>query len=1076
MWPAGWALAAEALPAAATVLVAGLGLAGLARRATPERRFLGWSLLAGMLLVGLGYAGVAGSPVAGTVRTLLDGPLAPLRNVHKFDPVLRLPLTLGLSVALGRVAPVVRGWVSRLRGPDGTWLRAHPRAAPAAAVVVAVLPLLLATGAAWTGRLAPPGSFTAIPTWWQQTADWLAEHDDGRALLEPASRFAEYTWGSPHDEPLQALARTPWAVRGSVSLGAPGATRLLDGVESLLSTGHGAADLAAALNRAGVRYIVLRNDLAPEASATPPAVARAAIVASPGMVRVAAFGPTMASTAASVPELTGVLAARPAVEVFAVGPAALAHAQLLGDSPLGLSGGPEALAGSVPVDTGTPYVAVADGGPRTALLATDTLRRRVANLGAAATEIYGPTVASSVDVRQGRPAADVLPYDGVSHQTTARLIGAVSISTSSSASDPFANDYLGPGYSGYAAVDGSARTAWVSDVRDASPSLRIDLRAPTTLADLSLDFSALPVGTFRPQRVTVETAAGSWSGAIGSDHVRVGLAAVVSSWLVVRLYGQPGITVHLALGEISGLPAIGRSIVGPSDADAAAGSSTWAFVREPDSRRACVNPGSAWVCSPWLSREAEESGPLDRTFLSAAPSAVRPDVLVTPRQGPALDRLLDASGGVTVDGSSQLVPDAADRPGAAVDGNPATAWMTTASDVAPQLALSYPEAVTVRGLAITAPASTRDRVRAVVVQANGRTQSTVRATLGPDGAATFAPVSGSRLTITFVLGGGVSGPQPSVFSEVRLTGAPPPREGVVALGCGRGPTVVLDGRTIPTSVTATRDQLLSGAPLPARTCSAAPVGLTAGTHRLVAAPGPDVEVSSVRLVPAAATSQPSAAVPPGRTSPLTVVSWGPERRVVELTVPTGGVLALDEGFNPGWQASVNGHELEPVRVDGWRQAWQVPAGTSGAVLIVFTPATLQRLGLGLGVLALLGLGLAAALPSRGPGPPPAPARDGSARALPTASFVAAGLLAGPVGILGGLAAQCLAARRAAAGALVGSAGLACMVGFGASDPARHGWWPQAAVQFLSVAVVVVAVSDRRSSFRPLRACRRTGSR
>ena len=36
------------LPAAATVLVAGSGLAGLARPATPERRFLGWTLLRGM--------------------------------------------------------------------------------------------------------------------------------------------------------------------------------------------------------------------------------------------------------------------------------------------------------------------------------------------------------------------------------------------------------------------------------------------------------------------------------------------------------------------------------------------------------------------------------------------------------------------------------------------------------------------------------------------------------------------------------------------------------------------------------------------------------------------------------------------------------------------------------------------------------------------------------------------------------------------------------------------------------------------------------------------------------------------
>lgn len=64
-WPAGWSLALETVPAAATVLVAGLGLGGLARRATPERKFLAWCLLAGLALVGLAYAGVAGAPWPG---------------------------------------------------------------------------------------------------------------------------------------------------------------------------------------------------------------------------------------------------------------------------------------------------------------------------------------------------------------------------------------------------------------------------------------------------------------------------------------------------------------------------------------------------------------------------------------------------------------------------------------------------------------------------------------------------------------------------------------------------------------------------------------------------------------------------------------------------------------------------------------------------------------------------------------------------------------------------------------------------------------------------------------------------
>jgi arabinofuranan 3-O-arabinosyltransferase len=125
-----------------------------------------------------------------------------------------------------------------------------------------------------------------------------------------------------------------------------------------------------------------------------------------------------------------------------------------------LSGGPEALAGSVAVDPGEPLVAVAD--QRVAAgdldtdrwLVTDTLRRRALNFGAAAGQAYGPTLPASADPRLGRPAADVLPYDGVSHETTSQLVGAVAVTASSSAADPFAVGYRGPAYGAVAAFDG----------------------------------------------------------------------------------------------------------------------------------------------------------------------------------------------------------------------------------------------------------------------------------------------------------------------------------------------------------------------------------------------------------------------------------------------------------------------------------------------------------------------------------------------------------------------------------------------------------------------------------------------
>ena len=45
-----------------------------------------------------------------------------------------------------------------------------------------------------------------------QAGDWLDDHDvGGHALVLPASGFAEYYWGRPLDDPLQALTSTSWA-------------------------------------------------------------------------------------------------------------------------------------------------------------------------------------------------------------------------------------------------------------------------------------------------------------------------------------------------------------------------------------------------------------------------------------------------------------------------------------------------------------------------------------------------------------------------------------------------------------------------------------------------------------------------------------------------------------------------------------------------------------------------------------------------------------------------------------------------------------------------------------------------
>ena len=108
-WQAGNDLLTTGYVAINAAVLLVLGLVGLSLRGNPHRSVLVLGLLAGLVLVSLGHSGAVHGWFAGAERTALDGALAPLRNVHKFDPVLRLPLVLGLAHLLGALAATGSG-------------------------------------------------------------------------------------------------------------------------------------------------------------------------------------------------------------------------------------------------------------------------------------------------------------------------------------------------------------------------------------------------------------------------------------------------------------------------------------------------------------------------------------------------------------------------------------------------------------------------------------------------------------------------------------------------------------------------------------------------------------------------------------------------------------------------------------------------------------------------------------------------------------------------------------------------------------------------------------------------------
>jgi arabinofuranan 3-O-arabinosyltransferase len=227
------------------------------------------------------------------------------------------------------------------------------------------------------------------------------------------------------------------------------------------------------------------------------------------------------------------------------------------------------------------------------------------------------------------------------------------------------------------------------------------------------------------------------------------------------------------------------------------------------------------------------------------------------------------------------------------------------------------------------------------------------------------------------------------------------------------------------------------------------VPLATGAHRLTTSRTSAFEVESVEVSSAALPAVP--AVPAGRA--VTVASDAAQSRTLRVAPGDAGYLALTEGFNAGWRATVDGRELRPVRLDGWRQGWALPAGGPVTVSLDFTPGRTHRLGLLLGLLAALSLVPLALVRGRsGPLPDPAPRRWAPAT-VPLAGAVVAGLLAGVAGLAAGVVAGFVPGRWRAAvagGALV-------LAGIVLAWAPR--WGPQPAVtQLLAVGAVGLAAA------------------
>ena len=116
------------------------------------------------------------------------------------------------------------------------------------------------------------------------------------------------------------------------------------------------------------------------------------------------------------------------------------------------------------------------------------------------------------------------------------------------------------------------------------------------------------------------------------------------------------------------------------------------------------------------------------------------------------------------------------------------------------------------------------------------------------------------------------------------------------------------------------------AAIPAQACGG-PVPLPSGTNELdTDATGSPFDVSSVSL---GDCRNPLPSISPTRT--VEQGEWGRSTRSVEVGPGAASLLVVNENANKGWVAELDGVELQPVTVDGWRQAYLVPEGAGGTV-------------------------------------------------------------------------------------------------------------------------------------------------
>ncbi|WP_367041599.1 alpha-(1-_3)-arabinofuranosyltransferase family protein [Streptomyces sp. Je 1-332] len=1077
--PAGWTVATSVVVVVCSALAAALGLAGLARRDLPERRWLALTVLSVALITLAGYGGSFGAPFHDTVQSWLDGGLVPFRNIYKFQTGLALALVFGLMHLVG-VAAQARG--------------ARPVRGRKFAPLIAAL--LVLPGLAFpylNGSILQPGSFQKLPDYWEATGDWLKKYSpDSRALVVPATAHGIYTWGSPIDQPLDVLAESRWAQRDYVPFGTAGNRRAMDAVEQALATGGEVPGLRDYVTRAGLYYVVVRNDLDPDQVGNIPTATVKRTLEESGFERVTGFGPT--GTGGKIPndtplQVEGLYPRQRAVEIYAPGSGAERPGQA-GIKPVSntavVSGGPESLLqlSADPSMRDRPSVLTGDNHPGVGTpglqAVGDGLRRAdtrfgLVNSNTSYTYTAGERNASEALQDAGKKPHQILPTTGIEHQTTAQLRGAKSVTASSYGNWLF---HL-PQYDPVNAFDGNPATAWAegSPGKPDGAWIKAEFRSKESVPS-SIRLTPLPQEGVRaaPTRVRVETEQGSRTSTLQPNGMRQSVKAPAgdSSWLKVTILdaeiGKAGLT-GAGFSEIT-VPGVRvtKLLQLPTDTGSAARTPAEGAEATTYSMHRASDPSA-------LSPVNTESG-LHRRFTTPAEAEFEVKASAVAMPGSELDKLLYK---VAPEQKDQIVAsaDSTSKLGGSLsprnltDGDLTTAWIAGDS---PVVHLKWKGKQAIDEIVLPAAGGLSTRPQKVEISSP---DGAAIAGVDENGNVRFPPITTDELTITVTETAPLTVHNPAVDDELQLpvglTEAyvpaldkyrtkQPKASATFELACGEGPDLAVDGKLHATSAKGSVRDLTERRPIEVTLCSRGSqntaLSLGAGKHTVEAGDAGPLVLMDVSLT----QGTPGAIDEESRS--LDIKDWLGDRREVSVGAGSASYLSTYENINDGWKATLNGKELSSVRLDGWQQGFLVPKGEGGTVKLSYEPSRIYEIGLiggGAGVLALIALALIRRREPNPDGPdvvPPAPGLILGTVALTLVAAVIAGWFALLVPALALLAWRRHALLVPLAFVAMAGAGIAAAVGAGEPATADEGAFSPLAQLLALIALFAALVSVR----------------